>query len=223
MVAMRDIPVTQVSRTPITKGVRGARVKLVTVQGTEREVEIIQEKYPMPAIAVEKLLDIDGHKVGYIVLRHFVGMGARDFSGAALNFQRQGIDELVLDLRMNGGGLLDTAQGIARMIGGKRLEGRTFLKIIHNNRYRDLDSVERFNHQWTSLSLPRLFIITSEKTCSASEALIQGLSPYMEVITVGAKTCGKPVGFLPVAYGDRVYYAITFKSVDARGEGDYYD
>ena len=44
------------------------------------------------------------------------------------------------------------------------------------------------------LSLPRVFIITSKYTCSASEALINGLAPYMEVVTVGSTTCGKPVG-----------------------------
>ena len=109
------------------------------------------------------------------------------------------------------------------MIGGTRTAGRPFLKLIHNNRYRELDTVERFEPRWGSLSLARVFVITSSHTCSASEALIQGLSPHMDIITVGGKTCGKPVGSTTVLYGKQIYNVITFKSVNARGEGDYYD
>ena len=132
----------------------------------------------------------------------------------------------MLDLRMNRGGRVNAAQQIASTIGGRRLEQRVFLKLVHNSRYRDLDEVIRFKPGlWASrhLALTRVFIIISPSTCSASEALIEGLSPHMEVVTVGGRTCGKPVGFVPVEYGDGVYYAITFKTVNARGEGDYYD
>jgi len=202
------------------------RLKLVSSEGLEREIAIAQAPYPAPAIAAERLLEVDGRKVGYIALRHFVGKAEWEFDAAAERLRAEGIEELVLDLRMNRGGRVNAAQEIASTIRGRRLEQRTFLKLIHNSRYRDLDKVVRFELDgWTSngLSLSRVFIITSQNTCSASEALIQGLSPHMDVITVGGKSCGKPVGFVPVEYGDGVYYAITFKTVNARGEGDYYD
>ena len=66
-------------------------------------------------------------------------------------------------------------------------------------------------------------MITSGNTCSASECLINGLSPYLQVVTVGGTTCGKPVGGGAVGYGDQVYRLIMFKVVNARGKGDYYD
>jgi hypothetical protein len=72
------------------------------------------------------------------------------------------------------------------------------------------------------LSLPRVFVITSEDTCSASEALINGLVPHMTVVTVGTTTCGKPVGSNVVEYGERAYSVITFRVLNSRGEGDYF-
>ena len=226
IVAVQGVPTELFAQNPSwVSSVGPAHFKLVSPQGAEREIAITQASYPVPAVAAEKVLDVDGRKVGYIALRHFVGTVEWEFDVAAYRLQGQGIEELVLDLRMNRGGRVDAAQEIASTIGGRRLEQRTFLKLIHNSRYRDLDKVVRFHLDgWGSngLSLSRVFIITSQNTCSASEALIQGLSPHMDVITVGGKTCGKPVGFSPVPYGNRVYYAITFRTVNARGEGDYY-
>jgi C-terminal processing protease CtpA/Prc len=226
IVAVQGIPASQrflQSPIPGWLGRDGsAHFKLVTPQGAQREVAISEAPYPAPAVTAEKVLDVEGHKVGYIALRHFVRKARWEFDEAAQRVREQGIEELVLDLRMNGGGYLYAAQGVASMIGGARAAGRPFLKLIHNSRYRELDTVERFEHRWDSLSLARVFVITSRHTCSASEALIQGLSPYMDVITVGGKTCGKPVGSSTVTYGKQVYNVITFKSVNARGEGDYY-
>jgi len=62
-------------------------------------------------------------------------------------------------------------------------------------------------------------VITSAETCSASEAVINGLAPYMTVVTVGTATCGKPVGMTVVEYGDHAYRVITFRVRNARGEG----
>ena len=226
IVTVQGIPATKLfSQSPTPEWLRSvgsAHFKVVSPQGTEREVAISEATYPAPAVAAEKVLDVDGRKVGYIALRHFVGKARWEFNDAALRVREQGIEELVLDLRMNGGGYLSAAQGVASMIGGMRTAGRPFLKLIHNSRYHDLDTVYRFEPQWEGLSLGRVFVITSRHTCSASEALIQGLSPHIDVITVGGKTCGKPVGSSTVTYGKQVYNVITFKSVNARGEGDYY-
>jgi C-terminal processing protease CtpA/Prc len=227
IVAVQGIPATQLFAHDPTPGwlrsQGSAHFKVVSPKGTEREIAVSETTYTAPAVMAEKTLDVDGHKVGYIALRNFLGRAEWEFHDAALRLQSQGIEELVLDLRMNAGGWLDAAQGIASLIGGTRTAGRPFLKLVHNSRYRDVDSVLRFERGWGGLSLKRVFVITSSHTCSASEALIRGLSPYMDVITVGGKTCGKPVGSTTVRYGSQIYSVITFKAVNARGEGDYYD
>jgi C-terminal processing protease CtpA/Prc len=199
------------------------RLELASPGREPREVTIARSEYARPVVIVQKSLDEAGRRVGYIMLDHFLGAAGEEFLNAAVRLQEQGIDELVLDLRMNSGGSLSLARDIASVIGGRRLDGRTFLRLAHNERYRDRDEDVAFRApKAVALSLPRLFVITSEDTCSASEALINGLAPHMTVVTVGATTCGKPVGMTVVEYGERAYSVITFRALNARGEGDYF-
>jgi carboxyl-terminal processing protease len=198
------------------------RFKLVAPGGAAREVAVAKATYPTPAVVAEKLLRVDGRKVGYVALRHFQGSAAWEFESAVRRLSGADVGELVLDLRMNGGGWLDHAARVGGMIAGERVAGRPFLKTLHNSRYRNRDRIHPFPPAEHGLSLPRVFVITAADTCSASEALIRGVSPYIEVITVGGKTCGKPVGSLPLVYGDEVYTVIGFKALNARGEGDFY-
>ena len=199
------------------------RFELASPGREPREVTIARTEYARPVVLVQKTLDEAGRRVGYIMLDHFLGAAGEEFLNAAVRLQEQGIDELVLDLRANSGGSLGLARVIASVIGGRRLDGRTFLRLVHNERYRDRDEDVAFRApKAVALSLPRLFVITSEDTCSASEALINGLAPHMTVVTVGATTCGKPVGMTVVEYGERAYSVITFRVLNARGEGEYF-
>jgi C-terminal processing protease CtpA/Prc len=167
---------------------------------------------------------VDGRRVGYLVLHDFSPSATAEFLGAADRLRASGIEELVLDLRTNPGGQVDAAREIASAIGGRRLDGAIFLRLLHNERYRDRDQDIAFKAPARgALSLPRLFVITSEETCSASEAVINGLAPFMTVVTVGTATCGKPVGMTGVEYGDHAYWIITFRVLNARGEGGYFD
>jgi carboxyl-terminal processing protease len=112
---------------------------------------------------------------------------------------------------------------VASAIAGRRADGRTFVRMVHNERHRDSDQEQVFSApEWGGLGLVRLFVITSAETCSAAEALVHGLAPHIEVVAIGGRTCGKPVGFHVVRYGDRSYWVVTFKDLNARGEGDYY-
>jgi hypothetical protein len=94
---------------------------------------------------------------------------------------------------------------------------------VHNDRHRDSDHEQAFSAPaWGGLGLARLFVLIGAETCSAAEALVQGLAPHIRVVTIGAATCGKPVGFRVVQYGGMSYWVVTFKELNARGEGDYY-
>lgn len=199
------------------------RLELVAPSGEVREVTVEEGEYPKSVIGAERVFDVPGRRVGYLELHLFRAGAGREFSAAALRLRRQGIDELVLDLRMNPGGYVREAQRIASVIAGDRLNGKLFKRVVHNERYRDRDVDLYFRTpREGALQLARLFVITSKETCSASEGLVNGLAPYMPVVTVGETTCGKPVGGETLEYGESAYSIISFRVVNARGEGDYY-
>jgi hypothetical protein len=75
-----------------------------------------------------------------------------------------------------------------------------------------------------ALNLTRVFILTGEGTCSASESIINSLRGVdVEVIQIGSTTCGKPYGFYPADNCGTTYFSIQFKGVNAKGYGDYTD
>jgi carboxyl-terminal processing protease len=81
-----------------------------------------------------------------------------------------------------------------------------------------------FDQPLPSLGLSRVFVLTSLLTCSASEALINGLAGAgVEVIQIGTRTCGKPYGFYPTDNCGTTYFAIQFQVGSERGAGDYGD
>jgi hypothetical protein len=75
-----------------------------------------------------------------------------------------------------------------------------------------------------TLDLPRVYVLTGGGTCSASEAIINGLRGVgVEVIQIGSTTCGKPYGFYPTDNCGTTYFTIQFKGANALGFGDYAD
>jgi hypothetical protein len=66
-------------------------------------------------------------------------------------------------------------------------------------------------------------VLTGARTCSASELVVNGLKPYVQVVTVGGQTCGKPFGFVPVTSCSSTFSAVNFESFNALGEGRYYN
>ena len=200
-----------------------ARFELVAPDGAARELTLRPGRYAVSGLAAAGVVEAGGRKVGYVALRHFNGTARGEFDAVARRLRERGVDELVLDLRLNGGGSLLAAGQVASAIAGRRVDGRTFLRFEHNERHRDNDRDAVFRAPaWGGLGLARLFVITSPETCSAAEALVHGLAPHIAVITVGDTTCGKPVGFQVMRYGDVSYWVITFRDVNARGESDYY-
>ena len=225
--AIGGVPVAQLDDDleRVTRRLAGEpmHLQVVTPTGEVREVVLAQSSYPRPALAVEKRIEIDGRRVGYLLLADFLRTADAEFEAAAKRLHEQGIDELVLDLRTNPGGVLEISRNVASVIAGRTHDGKVFLRVVHNDRYRDRDrDVVLGAPAWGGLSLARVLVITSEDSCSASEALINGLRPHIEVVTVGGKTCGKPVGSRTVHYGDYSYSVISFRVVNARGKARYY-
>nr|WP_295785868.1 S41 family peptidase [Rhodoferax sp.] len=188
-------------------------------------------------VALSTVIADGANTVGYLVLNSFGVVSAeKQLIDAVTLFKNANVNELVLDLRYNGGGYLDLANELAWMIGDATLSGKTFEKLTCNDK-NPLSFCNTTNtfHQTTQgfsvapgqvlpqLRLKRVFVLTTGATCSASESVINSLSPFVQVVRVGNTSCGKPYGF---SYKDNCgtsYAAMQFKGVNALGFGDYAD
>ena len=190
-----------------------------------------------------QVLDTDLGAVGYMLFNDFIATAERELIQAVEQLAQAGINDLVLDLRYNGGGYLDIASELGFMIAGpSAAQGRTFELIEFNDKHERFDPVTGrllepipfhdtslgfsapANEPLPSLNLPRVFILTGAGTCSASESVINSLRGIdIEVVQVGDTTCGKPYGFYPTGNCGTTYFTIQFRGVNDKGFGDFAD
>lgn len=164
----------------------------------------------------------DGKKVGYLSFKEFAVNSVDALSEAFTYFQEQGISDLILDLRYNGGGSVDLAGAMASLV-RSGLDGSLQFTLRWNDQYSD-QNVEYYYDTFTeSLTMDRVYVITTENTASASELLISALMPYVDVVLVGSTTHGKPVGMQGVLYSDQYYFLINFAGYNVNGYGEYFD
>lgn len=183
-----------------------------------------------------------GKKIGYLVYTQFVpGTDAsptlyddqlRKIFGV---FKTQGVNELVLDLRFNGGGYISSAETLASLVGKNISTSKIFYKEQWNENYTALNQKEKgpnaLNHNFLNepnnigANLGRVFVLTSEGTASASELIINGLKPYMPVITIGDHTYGKNLFGTLISDDKKRWnwgmYVMLGQTANANGESDY--
>ncbi|MGP9801970.1 S41 family peptidase [Rheinheimera sp. NSM] len=164
-------------------------------------------------------------RVGYLVFNSFIELSETELEQAFSYFAQQSIDELILDLRYNGGGYIRVANQLSTQIAQNFVRDQVFIKYRYNDKNTSQNSTTLFSlgKGQTSLNLERVLILTTEGSCSASEMVINSLNPFIEVVQVGETTCGKPVGMQSVYIDDYVLSAINFQSVNALDQGDYFD
>jgi hypothetical protein len=201
---------------------------IVSNDGSSRQVMMTAAEITKTPVLQSKVLNIDGQNIAYMVFNSHIRTAEAQLTAAVQNFSEMNIKDLVLDLRYNGGGYLYIADELAAMIGGAQTTGRTFEQLKYNDKTastsRDLYTFYRFDTKGQTLpwlNLKRVFVLTGNRTCSASESIINGLAPFVQVIQIGENTCGKPYGFLQTNNCDLAYFAIRFSGVNALGQGDY--
>ena len=190
------------------------------------------------------VIDTPTGKVGYILFNTFnPNESERAIIQAVTNLRINGINDLVLDLRYNGGGLLGVAAQLGYMLAGPtRTAGKAFSRLRFNTAAGSLNPVTGQlnsptpfiaqtigygdilspNQPLPTLTLNRVFVLTTGNTCSASEAVINGLRGIdFEVVIIGDKTCGKPFGSYPTDNCGETYSAIQFQTTNDKAFGDY--
>jgi carboxyl-terminal processing protease len=177
-----------------------------------------------------------GNRVGYFLFNdHITTSEAQLIAAVNLLKQDGGIQDLVLDMRYNGGGQLSIASRLAYMVAAPATTaGKTFELTTFNDKNPfhltlaqtlvPFYSTSRTGQPLPTLGLSRVTVLTSPDTCSASESVINSLRGVgVTVNLVGGTTCGKPYGFYPQDNCGTTYFAIQFKGVNQAGYGDYGD
>jgi hypothetical protein len=160
-------------------------------------------------------------KVGYLVLKDFITQAVPDLTTAFNDFRAASARDVILDLRYNGGGLISTATVLASLVAGITHDQKVFADLVFNAKNASRNTSYKLASQTTGFD--RVVVLTGARTCSASELVVNGLKPYVQVVTVGGQTCGKPFGFVPVTSCSSTFSAVNFESFNANGEGRYYN
>ncbi len=210
-----------------------------------REVTLAAQTIVSDPVPIVNTFDAGSSKVGYLVFNDHIATAEKGLYDAFTELAAQDIDELIIDFRYNGGGYLAIASELGYMVGGQQTQGKVFEKTIFNDKYPTRNPVTGRTLQPTpfysetvglkstvisaglelpTVSLSRVFVLTSAGTCSASEAFINGMRGIdVEVIQIGSTTCGKPYGFYATDNCDTTYFTVQFKGENHQGFGDYAD
>ena len=210
---------------------------------TEKSFTLHQAQTPENPVLIHKVFNKGGKKIAYLMYNAFTADFDEALNDAFADFKAQGATDLILDLRYNGGGSVDSATYLASMITGQ-FNGQVFAVEKWNSKLQPFRGNEReyFTSNMVkgsrqvainSLRLNKVYVITSDGTASASELVINGLKAYIDVVQIGETTMGKNQGSVTVYdFTDKqrkvknpkhkwAMQPLVMKIENAKGIGDY--
>lgn len=226
-------------------------VKFENPNSAAQEKSLDNTQFDLDPIIVDTVYTVSNKKIGYFAYNSFINVGSEnnrnnyytDMEVMFDRFESENISDLIIDLRYNGGGSVNTAEYLANRLAPASADS----ELMYSNKVNQY--LEEFG--WTEpgdifapvhfkkegdLDLTKVYFIVSSGTASASELLINVLEPYMDVKLVGSygpdekgntvpeNTYGKPVGFFgyPIVDEDTELYVTSFQMMNKDGESDYF-
>ncbi|MCH9739993.1 MAG: PDZ domain-containing protein [Epsilonproteobacteria bacterium] len=190
-----------------------------------RDVTVTKAEYSVRTVLDARILEENNQKVGYIVFQDFITQAIDELNYYFGVFKSEGVEELILDLRYNGGGEVSVANHLATLIGGEHVYGKVFEEVNFNEKYALYNFKEYFGSSNKNvLNLKRVFIIGTQSTASSSELVINALKALdndVEVVQIGSTTFGKPYGFYPTLFCDKALLLVNVESKNSDGVGGY--
>lgn len=167
-------------------------------------ISFTKTNYSENPVYLKKVFTLGTKKIGYLMYNGFYSNYENELNSAFGYFQNEGITHLILDLRYNSGGSVNTATRLASMITGQ-FNNQVFAKQQWNYKIENIiNNPEQLLNRFTSvinngnsinhLNLNNIYVLTTKRSASASELVINGLKPYINVIQIGDFTAGKNVG-----------------------------
>lgn len=194
--------------------------------GTSVDITLTASQYKEHPIYLDTVYTINSKKIGYLVFNSFLGDTTEiysEFNRVFSKFSNANVNDVVIDLRYNGGGYVTVQEKLANYLTPSSANNNLMMKEQFNDKNTAYNTTSYFK-KTGSLNLSRIFFIVTSSTASASELLINNLKPYMNVILLGpTATHGKPVGFFPISDGDWYVFPVSFRSTNASGTGNYFN
>ena len=198
LVAVNGIPFDDITREQSIEifgtgiEIRSPLYTLRDEDGMQRDVIVTRGEFPFVTVQAATVIEAGGNTIGYMYFAGFTET-ARDELDSAINmFISAEIDELVLDLRYNGGGRTAIAHKLASQIAGQVVFGQVMEQSLFNDAYQANNFTLFFPNEVIALALPRVIALVGPGTASASELTLNILEPYIDVTVIGALTVGKP-------------------------------
>ncbi|MDO6760044.1 S41 family peptidase [Tamlana sp. 2_MG-2023] len=169
-----------------------------------QNIALTKFEYSENPIYIHEVLSVDNRKIGYLMYNGFTGTEAynNQLNNVFADFKAETVNDLVLDLRYNSGGSVNTAILLSSMITGQ-FKGDIFCTEQWNSEFQaafEEDNPEQLINRFVdnnngaalhSLNLSKVYILTTERSASASELVINALIPYIQVVQIGTTTAGK--------------------------------
>jgi carboxyl-terminal processing protease len=189
-----------------------------------QSVTLTKSQYTENPVLLRNTHIVGARKMGYLVYNGFYSNFETDLNNAFGYFKGENVTDLILDLRYNSGGSIATATRLASMITGQ-FDGQIFSQQQWNAKLQSRLNPESLYDRFTSklgngatinsLNLPKVYVLTTGSSASASELVINCLKPYINVVQIGTKTVGKNVGSITV------YDSPTFRKKDVNPNHTY--
>lgn len=195
----------------------------------------VKAEYQSNSVLHQNIFQAGGKKVGYWAYQSFkatAGLSptrSSEVQSSMEYFQSNAIQELIIDLRYNGGGSVAVAEQICNYL----IQASNTNKVMYTNKLNSLKTSLNNSKNFSkigNLNLNRIIFITSRGSASASELIINSLNPYMDLILIGDKTFGKPVGSFPLSRYNRTLsennvelVPITFATANVEGKAEFFD
>jgi len=195
----------------------------------------VKAEYQSNSVLHQEIYESPGKKVGYWAYQSFKATAgltptrSSEVQSSMEYFQSQGVNELIIDLRYNGGGSVAVAEQISNYL----IQSVNTNKLMYTNKLNSIKTSQNSSKNFSkigSLNLSRIIFITSRGSASAYELVINNLDPYLDLILIGDNTFGKPVGSLPLSGYNRTLkdnnvelVPITFATANSEGKAEYFD
>ena len=178
------------------------QIGLATFNGTVitptgESIALVKQQYTENPILIAETLTVEDQKIGYLMYNAFTRDFDSQLNGVFAQFKADAITDLVIDLRYNGGGSVETAIDLSSMITGQFYNQVFANEEWNTDRQAEYASPKLFDNQIftgeaiNSLNLTKAYVLTTKRSASASELVINGLNPYIDMTQVGDTTTGK--------------------------------